>query len=58
MEPVTCRSVRHSPLQTKYLKKKSEESDNGGELKEDKVCWKSSKSVEKLSKMKWKSSKI
>jgi len=52
MEPVTCRSVRHSPLQTKYLKKKSEESDNGGELKEDKVCWKSSKSVEKLSKMK------
>ena len=32
-------------------------SDNRGESKEDKGCWKSSKSVEKLSKMKWKSSK-
>ena len=33
------------------------ESDNRGEIKEDKVCWKSSRSVEKLSKVKRKSSK-
>ena len=30
---------------------------NRSDLKEDKVCWKSSKNVEKRSKMKWKSSK-
>jgi len=36
-----------------FLKKKEgKESDNRSELKEDKVCWKSFKSVEKRSKMK------
>jgi len=33
---------------------KAKESDNRGELKEDKVCCKSPKSVEKRSKMKLK----
>ena len=39
MEQVTCRSVRHSPLQTCFYKE-GKESDNGRELKEGKACWK------------------
>ena len=50
--PVTGRSVRHSPPQTSYFYKEGKESDNRGELKKDKVCWKSSKRVEKRSKVK------
>ena len=34
------------------FQKGGKESDNRGELKEDNMCWKSSKSVEKRSKMK------
>jgi hypothetical protein len=33
LEPVTCRSVRNSPLQTNYIQKEDKESDNRGELK-------------------------
>ena len=45
-------------METNYFLKEGKESDNRGELKEDRVSCKSSKNVEKRSKMKWKSSKI
>ena len=35
-----------------YIRSNGKESDDRGELKEDTVCWKSSKCVEKQSKMK------
>jgi len=42
------------PCKPITFKKKGTESDNWVELKGSKVCWKSSKSVEKRSVMKWK----
>ena len=41
----------------KYIKRREEESDYWGELKKNKVCGKSFKSVVKGSEVKWKSSK-
>ena len=54
MEPVTGRSVRNSPLQTNHFWREDKESDNSVEWKGSKVCWKSSKSVEKRSLVKCK----
>jgi hypothetical protein len=50
-------SVRNSPLQTKYFEKEGKESDYWGELKKNKVWWKSFKSVVKGSEVKRKPSK-
>jgi hypothetical protein len=47
LEPAACRSVKNSPLQTKYLEKEGKESYYLGELKKNKVWGKSLKSVVK-----------
>jgi hypothetical protein len=50
LEALPCKQIT--------FKNEGKESDNWGELKEGKECWKSSKSVEKRTKGKWKSSNM
>jgi len=52
LELATCRRVRHSSLQITYFRKEDKASDNRGELKENNVFWKSSKSIEKRNEVK------